>query len=371
MISAALSIVAAATVTAAVPEPPRGHEADSCVRVSNIFEVNGTPCKIVFKDHDWSQPCEVVAYFDRDGELFMETRSRDQRRTDGRGETVYRPDVKETYVGEKGEFLWRHAEGFDYYGKKTAERENNNCELDKEKHFTYRPYAIKPIYCGDGDFDRHGNWIKGVQATLQSGATHDYTRTVYYYGEDAAVEGEVAQKKAYADSIVSECRKALPTAGEKSNYNFRHNRGLFKNVLLPLLFGFLASFVPTIIMRPRRNISNRLIIIIDAAFLVVIFFPLARLLYRAGPYDHIFAALYWFLWIFAYMFGFTRAIKGRCSRCASTDYTIIEEKVKTTTKTETAEYPDGHKEVVSRHTDREYWQHLRCNECGHTWWTMR
>lgn len=370
MITAVVSVLAAANLFAAIPEPPKGHESDSCVRVSNVVAVKGNPCKVVFKDHDAMHPCEIVVYYDSEGKAFMETRERKQRRMNGRGDIVYRPEVNETFVGERGEYLWRYAEGFDNYGKKTAERETNNCELDRDKHFRYRVYSIDPIYCGKGDFDRHGNWTKGVQATLQSGVTHDYSRKIYYYGDNAAVEREVAEKKAYADSIVTKCKEVLPTASEKSSYNFRHNRGFFKNVLLPLLFGFLASFVPTIIMRPRRKISNLLIIIINLALLVMIWFPLAKILYKYGPYDHIFAVLYWFLLLLSYMFGYTWAIRGRCPRCASTSFSIIGEKVKTTTKTETAEFPDGHKEVLSRDTDREHWMHLQCNECGHTWWTL-
>lgn len=112
MITAVVSVLAAANLFAAIPEPPKGHESDSCVRVSNVVAVKGNPCKVVFKDHDAMHPCEIVVYYDSEGKAFMETRERKQRRMNGRGDIVYRPEVNETFVGERGEYLWRYAEGF-------------------------------------------------------------------------------------------------------------------------------------------------------------------------------------------------------------------------------------------------------------------
>ncbi len=371
VIAAVVSVLTTANLFAANPVPPKGHECDSCLRVPDVLAAEGKPCKVVFEKHDWSSPCEIVGYYDRDGKIFMEARRHKERRTDGRGNNIYRPYKNATFVGENGRFLWCRTENFDYYGKKTHEQETNNCELDKEKHFDYRLFSIDRVYCGEADFDRCGNWVGGVQTNpLKSDAVIRLSRKIYYYGDNAAVEREVAEKKAYADSIATKCKESLPSATEKSFYAFRHKRGFFKNVLLPLLLGFLTAFVPSRIMRPRRKISNLMIVVINLALLIVIWYPIADILYGLGPYDHIFAVLYWFLLLISYLTGLRWPLRGRCPRCASLACSIIDERVKVTTETETGEFADGHKEVLSRHTSREYHLRMQCEECGHTWWTM-
>lgn len=365
LLMSAVLLTAAASAQQRPPEPPKGHENDMSVKVKDVGTVeNGVPCRVHYRGTlNYVDMYETTIYYDRDGHRFLEERRHSKQSTDGRGKTIFKPQLEEKIVRE-GDFLaWRHATGLS--GEKPIERTDNNYDVDEEEHFRYNPYALGWIFYDDECLDEHGNWIRGTSSGI---SPKRVSRTITYYGEDPDAEREVAEKQAFADSVIAASKKVLPTATERSSYNFRHNPNWLKNFFLPILLGFLAAFLPTRYMTPRRKISNAKIYIVNILLLIAVWFPLADFIYRIGPYDGLRAFIYWFIAFFVYMFTLRAMMTGRCPKCASYNFEKIGERSKVTTKTTVAENEYGKKEVVGRKTEVETDARLRCKECGHEWW---
>lgn len=366
MLLSAVVFAATAIAQQRPPEPPEGHENDMSVKVTDVADVaNGKPCKVHYRGTlDYVNMYETTVYYDNEGHRFLEERSLSKRGTNGRGDVVYRLENEEKIVRE-GDFLaWKHTTGYKN-GDKVSERTSNNYDVDEEKHFIYKPYTLGWIFYDNGCLDAKGNWLRGTTAGI---SPKKVERTIVYYGENPAVERELKEKQAFADSIIAENKKALPTASERSSYNFRNKPNWLKNFFLPILIGFLAAFIPTRYMAPRPKISNLKIYVVNLLLIIAVWYPTTNFLYRIGPYDGIRAFIYWIILFFVYMFTLKTMMTGRCPKCGEYDFEKIGERSKVTTKTTVAKNKYGEDEIVGRKTEVETEARLRCKNCGHEWW---
>lgn len=362
-----LSAVVFAATAIAQPRPPAptGHESDMSVKVTDVAEVaNGKPCKVHYRGTlDYIDMYETTVYYDSDGHRFLEERSLSKRKTNGWGNVIYKLEHEEKIVRE-GDFLaWKQTVG--YSGEKRMERISNNYDVDEEKHFRYRPYPLGWVFYDDKCLDSKGNWLRGTTAGI---SPKEVKRTIVYYGENPAVERELKEKQAFADSIIAESKKALPTASERSSYNFRNKPNWLKNFFLPIILGFLAAFTPTKFMAPRPKISNFKIYVVNLLLVIAIWYPIADFIYSIGPYDGLRAFIYWIILFFAYMLTLKNMMAGRCPKCGEYNFEKIGERTKVTTKTTVAKNEHGKDEVLSRNTDVQTDFRLRCRSCGHEWW---
>jgi len=133
---------------------------------------------------------------------------------------------------------------------------------------------------------------KESEEVVHSGKNAVWKRIRTYDCDGRRGRGGAACRQ-FADSVIVENKKAMPSASERCAYEFLNERGFFKNLLLPLLIGFFAAYIPSRIMRPWRKLSNFVILLINIALIIFVWYPAAKILYKAGPYDHIFAIIYW------------------------------------------------------------------------------
>lgn len=341
--------------------PVRADEQKEFVRPKFEWKTEaGTPCLIVFGPDENDSNYRKLYYLDKEGLLKVAILEEPDVPSSSRklkSRQFYVFDAQAEVVAMKMT-MYNYGDG----GKIVPnERIYNNLTLVEDEQVKYKWGNLNSVL--PSRKDKYGNWLTGDNYS-SAPVVKKIGRAIYYYGDDTTAEAQVAAAFAEADSLVKTCEAEKWSEAERRYQERKSAHGWWWNFFLPLLVSALVSWIVCKALCLRRNISNGLIYIIAA---VPIFLIGKFVVIPLGPYDKLWDVLYWILAFVGYILTVNLFLYRRCPKCASYNTEVIARTYKKTTETQKVKHGDGTEEVLSRSTDKETIEHLRCRECGHTW----
>lgn len=322
----------------------------------------GSPCKVVTEDEYFTT--RRTYYFTRDGELFAVFSERKDTPMSYRPVVYshfYALDDKMEVVGcQQYNYNWADGGRVD-----TVLVQSNNLALSSKERVRKPNMELGNITYHPKDCDAKGNWLKGGHLNAYKN-TEMYTRKIFYYGEAPKVEKEVAAVLARRDTLITWCQENGWTSAERSRKERKDKHGFGWNFLVPLLLGAAFGLGPSLLLAHKTKLSNLTIFVINIALALYIGPMVASIVFIIGPYGSLWEGIFWFIAVCSYLFSMSMSLNKRCPKCGSYDCTLTGKMLEKETQTETAEYPDGTKEVLKRNTDYTTIDTMYCNNCGHT-----